>query len=73
MESWPGRQKRPQTVLTARPPAARKPAFGATRRLGLPAKRMQRERPLKARQQTWGRQVFENLPERAGLETAPVA
>ena len=65
MESWPGQEKRVQVVLTARLMATRE----------LPAKRIQRERPLKVSQLSEPRQVSEKWPEQAklaGLETAPV-
>ena len=68
MESWMGREKWMQMVLTA-------PLAQATQPFEPPAKRTQREPALKAGQLAEPRQVSEERPEQAklaGLETAPV-
>ena len=68
MESWMGREKWMQMVLTA-------PLAEATQPFELPAKRTRRERTLKASRSAEPRQVSEKRPEPeklARLETAPV-
>jgi hypothetical protein len=55
MESWPGQEKRVQTMQAA-------PLAEATQRFELQAKRTQRERALKANQLAELRQLSENPP-----------
>ena len=75
MESWPGQEKRLQTVLTGTlAETTRELAFEVTQPFELVAKRMQQEQPLKASQPAGPRQVSEDRrePEKwPGLEIAP--
>ena len=75
MESWPGQEKRLQTVLTGTlAETTRELAFEVTQPFELVAKRMQQEEPLKASQPAGPRQVSEDRrePEKwPGLEIAP--
>jgi hypothetical protein len=75
MESWPGQEKRLQTVLTGTlAETTRELAFEVTQPFELAAKRMQQEQPLKASQPAGPRQVSEDRrePEKwPGLEIAP--
>jgi len=67
MESWPEQENWVQRMMAV-------PRAEATRQLGLPAKRTQRERTLRASQLAEPRQVSAERPEQAkltGLEIAP--